>query len=183
MRTLGYPSEVGLWQEIIVWKIILDAARQRVPRINIDNTQRSQIKQKLTWTNAGRTYIVNWYTPNTHPQAKGAISKPEFDVSINDKRILDIESKNWNVNYKPLSLAVVKSQIITRFQYLKADQNVLVISEWRTENSATPTIQTMLNLWHIEKILTHRQATGACDVRSYNAIKVHLEPILAKVLQ
>lgn len=177
------PSEVGFWQEIIIWNIIIDTATQRFGQGELNTSQKGHVKQTIIWKNGSKLYTVNWYTPNTHPYKTGTISKPEFDICVNGTRRLNLESKNWKLDYKPLSLATTKSQIISRFQHIIADQNVVVISEWRTENGNTAQIEKLLNQWNVKVVLTHRQTTGVEDQETQNIIKTKLNPILDAVFQ
>ena len=113
----------------------------------------------------------------------GEFSSPEFGILVDQDRVMNIENKNWAVNYKPLSADSTQSQIVTRFKYLTANQNILVITDWIVEKNDSIVIQGLINQWNIDGILTHRQATAPDDWSSYNAIYPQLKPILLGILK
>jgi hypothetical protein len=177
------PHDVGLWQEILIWKAITDVFERKLGPAAKNTTQVGYVKQTLTWSTGTHTYEVKWHTPNTHPGEPGKFSSPEFGILVDQDRVMNIESKNWAPNYKPLSADSTKSQIISRFQYLTANQNLVIITDWIVEKSDSLEIQSLLNQWNIHVILTGRQAEAPDDWDSYRAIYRQLKPILLSVLK
>jgi hypothetical protein len=173
-------THVGLAQEEIICSIIVSNYTAHLGQPNHCHAV-FPVKQKLLWTSA-RTYEVNWYEPNMHPIKVNAISRPEFDIIVDGKRLINIESKNWKTNYKPLSLATTQNHIISRFKYQQADKNILIITELRLENQSTTQIQNLLNQYNVQVMLTHRQATSSTDAQSQAVIQNQLQPILLDIL-
>jgi hypothetical protein len=174
--------EVGLWQEKITWKIINNVYDIHLGTSQFETDTNPDVKRKVTWTQGNDNYALKWYQPNTHPIHVGAISKPEFGIVVNGVETLNIESKNWHVNYKPLSLYQVDKQIISRYRYVNAPVNVLIISELRLEESDAEKILNLFEEWSVKVILTHRQATSDTDIDSYGIIRSELEPVLLDLI-
>jgi hypothetical protein len=133
------PYDVGLWQEILIWKVITDVLERKLGPATKNTTQVGYVKQTLTWPTGTHTYEVKWHTPNTHPGEPGKFSSPEFGILVDQDRVMNIESKNWAVDYKPLSADSTQSQIVSRFQYLTANQNILIITDSRSHQSVEHT--------------------------------------------
>jgi hypothetical protein len=184
-RTGPSPTERGYWQEKITWDCINSTITAELGIEGLSQQVHSNgVNQKLTWTKETSTVVLTWFVPNTHPvPAVGVISRPEFDLAINGHRYLNVESKNFKMDYLPFSTYRFNAQVIERFRYMPADMNILVISEWRMQPGDTEQIQQLLGTWNIKRVITNRQAESTVDQQSYNSIKTQLEPIIVKLLR
>jgi hypothetical protein len=178
------PYEVGSWQEDIIWDVTKSVLEENLGTYEVQNVRDPDVKQILRWGQNGDIYEVTWYKPNTHPVKTGSISKPEFGITKNGVQIINIESKNWDPYYKPLSLCQVERQIITRFRYIPALDNVLVISEFRMEPTAWGQVWDLFADYNVNIIiLTHRQAISSHDARSRKRIDSSLSTLLMEKLK
>lgn len=148
------PYEVGLWQEKITWNVISGSIEDHLGSGRADFTTSANVKQTVSWGSSAYKLTLTWYKPNTHPITIGSTSKPEFNLSINGTPISNFESKNWRVDYKPLSYFQVDKQIISRFRYVKAPRNILIISELRLEEAVSENILNLLGEWNVKLVLT-----------------------------
>jgi hypothetical protein len=176
------PYEVGWWQEKIVWDVINEVFDSRLDCVSTENRPSQDVKEAVTWSNGNDSVVVKWYKANTHPIHVGSISKPEFGIVVNGDQIANIESKNWHTLYKPLSIFQVDKQVISRFRYIWAPQNILIISELRLEKCDHDEILNLLDEYHVTVLLTHRKAIESTDIESYKTIWTKLQPILLQIL-
>ena len=172
---------VGLWQEAIIRRVILNTANEYIGQPWLHLFPEGPIREVAVWESKPIKYTLRWWKPNTHPLNRQRERKPEFTLTVDTRRVLNIESKNWSENYKPLSLATTKSHIVDRFQSERADRNVLVITALRLEKTARSEILRLLCQNGIACYLTGHKATSALDYISYKRIRYLLKPLLCKV--
>ncbi len=176
--------EVGLWQEQIIWDITKNVLETNLGTFEVQKVDDINVRQTLSWGHEGNIYNLTWYKPNTHPMTARSISKPEFGIAKNGIHLIIIESKNWNPYYKYLSLWQVERQIITRFRYIPAPNNILVITDLRVEPTASGQVCNLFADYNVNTIiLTHRQATSSHDAKSQHTINETLPPVLNEILK
>jgi hypothetical protein len=174
----------GLWQERIIWNITKNVLEKDLGHYGATYFRGGNVNQTLIWGQGSETYTLTWYRPNTHPIKPGIISKPEFGIAKDGVQVINIESKNWTPSYKPLSLYQVDKQIITRFSYVPAPNNILVISELKVEPTVAEPVQRLLDDNNVRTIiLTHRKATSSYDVESHDVINKTLPSKLKQILK
>jgi hypothetical protein len=173
------PSEVGRWQEVIVFNAVLKVVEPFLGAATITVYLSGSVKEVATFAHSN-TCRVEWYRPNPH--LTDGIRRPDVSLLAHDERLVNIESKNWKVGYKPFSTKMFESHVLNRFQDLPAARNYVVISEWRVERSCAEQIGELMAQAGIECLLTHRKATSDKDVISETRIVGLLTPILQQVL-
>jgi hypothetical protein len=181
----GCPNRYleGLWQEKIIWNVTTDFLDTNLGESQSHSCQEVDVKQILTWEHGHDIYNLAWYRPNTHPVVAGSVSKPDFGITQNGNQLISIESKNWEPNYKPLSIYQVDTQIISRFRYLAAPNRILIISKLNLEPADTNKIWNLLKQNPVTLIRTGRKTQGIYDTKSYRIIKKCLPPIITRILK
>lgn len=175
------PTEDGMDQEALIRRVIVDVASTH---LGAGHTERAvsqnaeRIRETTTWHTTNFTWSVSWYQPNTHPQHAGELHVPDFDFSVNGRRLANLESKNWKPKW-PLSVDQAKNKIVSRVEGRPVELgNILVISELLCETSVQFQILNILAAHHFKVILTHRKTEGISDHAMYCTLRSKLHPIL-----
>lgn len=176
------PIHVGLDQEALIKNIILDVAGTRLGTGDISDQYGLNLRERMTWKIESRVWTVNWYRPNTHPIRVGESHVPDFDFWFDDRRLANLESKNWREDYRPLSLHHTKDKIISRVTGRPVELgNILVISELRCQQCDEQQILDLLRDHRFKVLLTHGQTMNPDDEERYRIIRNRLEPILTYI--
>lgn len=176
------PTESGLDQERLIKNIILDVASTQLGRGDTTaDIPDQKIRERMTWNADSRIWTVNWFRPNTHPNAVGEIHVPDFDFWVDDRRLANLESKNWQPKWA-LTLNQTKEKIVSRVESRPVELgNILVISELLCQKSDERQILDLLQQCQFKVLLTHRKTGSSHDEAMYRIIRSQLEPILVYI--
>jgi hypothetical protein len=178
------PTKDGVEQESLIRQLILDVASTLLgvgDTVSVADQNPEKIRERTTWRRWDKVWSVNWYRPNTHPKMAGEDHVPDFDFWVNDRRLANLESKNWKPKW-PLSLDQAKEKILSRVAGRPVELgNILVISELLCEAAVQQQIMDLLREYKFKVLLTHRKTESAYDQDMYWTLRNRLKPILVYI--
>jgi hypothetical protein len=175
------PYRIGHDQELLIKKIIVDVATSSIGECDNAHNSNPHIRETMVWRNDHGTRTVNWYRPNTHPQKVGEVHVPDFDFWANDRRLANLESKNWEPKWL-FSLSQAEEKIFSRVTGRPVELgNVLIISKLICQQGDEQRILELLQQHRFKVLLTSRKTESPNDQAMYGIIRAKLEPILAYI--
>ena len=175
------PYRIGHDQELLIKKIIVDVATSSIGECDNVHNSNPHIRETMVWGNDHGTRMVNWYRPNTHPTRAREVHVPDFDFWVDDRRLANLESKNWEPKWS-LSLSQAKEKIFSRVTGRPVELcNILVISKLLCQHGDELRILDLLREYKFKVLQTGRKTESPDDQVMYEIIRTKLEPILAYV--
>jgi len=172
------PYRIGHDQELVIKKIIVDVATSSIGECDNVHNSNPDIRETIVWHKDYETWTVNWYRPNTHPKEVGEAHVPDFDFWVDDRRLANLESKNWEPKWS-LSLSQAEEKIFSRVTGRPVElSNILVISKLLCQHGDEQRILNLLREYRFKVVLTGRKTENPNDQTMYELLRTKLEPIL-----